>query len=150
MYSIPAPLTSSPKQFSSGAASLLRIQGMSSCLVVFVLIKGTEQPVSSKAHTACWVRPHEMIMVVIGLLPHCGLFVDFSGEALLGFSLLCCLSYEVPALGCSGPIRFRFVPLIIGKDLGCGKPRPSKNPSHLARLTAVLRPWLSAYLHPRL
>jgi len=149
VYSIPAPLTSSPKQFSSGAASLLRIQGMSSCSVILVLIKGTEQPVSSRTRTTCWVGPHEMIMVVIGLLPHCGLFVDFSGEALLGFSLLCCLSCEVPALGSSGPFRFRFVPQIIGKDLGCSEPRPSKNPSRLARLTAASRPRLPVCPRPR-
>ena len=149
MYSIPAPLTSSPEQFNSGAASSLRVQGMLSCLVILVLIKGTEQPVSSRARTACWVRPHEMIMVVISLLPHCGLFVDFSGEASLRFSLLRCLSCEVPALGSSGPFRFRLVPQIIGKDLGCGGPRPSKNPSRLARLTAASRLQPLACLRPR-
>ena len=106
MYSIPAPLTSSPEQFKSGAAFFLRMRGMSSCSVILVLIKGTEQPVSSRARTVCWVGPHEMIMVVIGLLPQCGLFVVFSGEALLGFSLVRCLSCEVPALGPSGPFRF--------------------------------------------
>ena len=40
---------------------------MPSCLVILVLIKGTEQPVSSRTRTGCWVGPHEMIMVVIGL-----------------------------------------------------------------------------------
>ena len=149
MYSIPAPLTSSPEQFSSGAASLLRIRGMSSCSVILVLIKGTEQPVSSKARTACWVGAHEMIMVVIGLLPHCGLFVDFLGEALLGFSLLRCLSCEAQVLGSSRPFRFRFIPQITGKDLGCGKPRPSKNPSRLTRLTGALWPRLPACPCPR-
>jgi len=88
-------------------------------------------------------------MVVIGLWPHCGLFVDFSDEALLGFSLLRCLSCEVPALGSSGPFRFRFVPQIIEKDLGCGEPRPPKNPSCPARLTAASLPRLPVYPRPR-
>ena len=82
------------------------------------------------------VGPHEIIMVVIGLLPQCGLFIDFSGEALLGLSLFRCLSCKGP-LGSSGPFCFRFVPQIIGKDLGCGGPCPSKNPSRPARLTAA-------------
>jgi len=149
VYSIPAPLTSSPVQFSSGAASLLRIWGMLSCSLILMLIRGTEQPVSSRARTTCWVGPHEMIMVVIGLLPHCGLFVDFSGEALLGFSLLRCLSCEVPALGSSGPFHFRFVPQIVGKDLGCGEPRPPKNPSLPARPTVASWRRLPACPHPR-
>ena len=149
MYSIPAPLTSSPEQFNSGAASFRRMRGMSSCSVILALIKGTEQPVSSRVRTACWVRPHEMITVVIGLLPQCGLVVVFSGEALLGSSLLRCLSCEVPALGSSGPFRFRLVPPIIGKDLGCGEPRPSKNPSRPARPTAASLLQLPACPHPR-
>ena len=149
MYSIPAPLTSSPEQFSRGAASLLQIRGMLSCSVILVLIRGTEQPVSSRTCTTCWVRPHKMIMVVIGLLPHCGLFVDFSGEALFGFSLLRCLSCKAPVLGSSGPFRFRFVPQIIGKDLGCSEPRPPKNPSHLSRLTVALQLQLPTCPRPR-
>jgi len=149
VYSIPAPLTSSPEQFSSGAALLLRIRGMSSCSVILVLIKGTEQAVSSTTRTACWVGPHEMIIVVIGLLLHCGLSVDFSGEALLGFNLLRCLSCEVPVLSSFGPFRFRFVPQIIGADIGCGSPCPPKNLSRLARLTAASRPQLPAFPRPQ-
>jgi len=106
VYSIRAPLTSCPEQFSSGAASFLRIRGIVSCSVILMLIKGTEHLVLSRTRTACWAGPHEMIMKVIGLLPHCGSFVDFSGNALLGFSLLRCLFCEVPVLGSSGPFRF--------------------------------------------
>jgi len=75
-------------------------------LVILELMRGTEHPVSSTTHPVYAVRPHEAITLVIGLLPQCGLVVDFSGEALLGFSLLHCLSCEVPALGSFGPVRF--------------------------------------------
>jgi len=105
--------------------------------IILVLMRGTEQPVSSRTHTAYCVGPREMIMGVIGLLPQCGLLVDFSGEAGLGFNLLCCLSCEVPISGSSGPFCFRSVPQIIEKDLGCGIPHPSKNLGRLAMLAAV-------------
>jgi len=150
VYSIPAPLTSSPKQFWKGAALCLRIQGMSYCSVILLPTRGTEQPVSSRIRIKCCLGPHEMIMVVIDLLPQCCLFINFSGKAGLGFSLLCCLSCGVPISGSQGPFHFRFVLQIIGKDFECGVPRPRENPPlphSSSRVSCRLR--LPAYLRPR-
>ena len=87
MYSIPAPLTSSREQFCSGAALRLRTRDMSYFSVTLVLMRGTEQPVSSRTLTVYFVGPHDTIVVVIGLLPQRGLIGVFSDEAGFRFSL---------------------------------------------------------------
>jgi len=140
----------------SHSASILRLSPAShtNCMswgvtsALGVTMRGTEYPVSRRTRTAYCVEPHEMIIVVIGLLPQCDLVVDFSGEAGFVFCLLHYLSSEVSVSGSSGPFHFWFVPQAIGKDLGCSVPCPIENPGHPARLASRLL-LLPACCHPR-
>lgn len=156
MYSIPAPGTSSPEQFRRGAACVRQTRGRFRRSVSALLMRGTEHPVSRRARMVYWAVLSCKTIVVIGLLPQSGFSVDFSGEARFpAVSFLCCLSCDVPALGSSGPFRFREVPHNIGKVLGCGVPRPFKNLSRRCPRRSSFSGWPSRLMllpsccHPR-
>ena len=131
VYSCPAPGTISPVKFRMTIPFSCLRHGMPILSTNFLLIRGVEHPVSRRAWMVAWLFvPQCTTIFTIGRLPQSGFSVDFSGEADgPASSFLRCLSCDVPALGSSGPFRFRDNPQIIVKASGRGKTWPFKNPT---------------------